>query len=417
MKKNVRILSIFLALALILGLLAGCGGKKEEPVKSPDAPVAPDPSQAVPAGEPVKEDPSALGPTLPATVEGPEDNATVVSSVEELINAIKPDANILIKAGEYDLSEYLEKQNSNAWNDSHDYVFLDNCFDGVQLRIFNLENLTIRGEGSKTTKITCMPRYADVLCFKYVDDLTLSGLTIGHSEGGSCEGDVLYLKSCHDVKFDDLDLFGCGVNGIVMEECSRFEVTNSSVHDCEYDALQFNQCEGKFDFTDCTFTDNGWGTFSDDYDAIDVTFTRCRFGQNESNDLWFEDWYGGSDNEFMEPTQYPDVMPDVDPGYDGTGFVAFDEEAIQNNKEWVGRDDSRFSISFSDGRNGTLKGVGDPKKFSWAMSEYGDYAEIYWDGSTYSAGVLSFFKMEEDGPYQLCLSLYDAESDIYFIAK
>ncbi|MBR3296296.1 MAG: hypothetical protein IKI65_00480, partial [Firmicutes bacterium] len=70
-----------------MGLLAGCGGKKtEEPVKSPDAPVAPDPSQAVPAGEPVKEDPSTLGPTQPATVEGPEDNATVVSSVEELIN-------------------------------------------------------------------------------------------------------------------------------------------------------------------------------------------------------------------------------------------------------------------------------------------------------------------------------------------
>lgn len=134
-----------LALMLILAL-AGCTAKGDDAqTLSP----APDPSAT--------ETPPAL-----------KDGYTHVSSVEELVEAIRPQAKIRIEPGYYNLTDYLsEFQNVGdwgAWNDEHEYVQILDTFDGLELVIKNVTELTIEGgsDDPAKTEIVIEPRYAAV---------------------------------------------------------------------------------------------------------------------------------------------------------------------------------------------------------------------------------------------------------------
>lgn len=115
MKKLISATLVFsLALTLLLGLLPAARAEEAAPA------------------EPVEYVPVITG----------EQTQVHVSTVDEFLNALAPDTEIILDAEFYDLSTATGYETKNGT-----YYRWEEVFDGVQLTIQNLSNLTIRAEG------------------------------------------------------------------------------------------------------------------------------------------------------------------------------------------------------------------------------------------------------------------------------
>ena len=164
------------------------------PTEAPTPTTAPTDTPATPTAEPTPE---------PVSDDNlPEDGSVIVSSIEELVEAVKPEAVIVIEPGRYNMTDFLSKFDSaediKTWNDAHDYVKLESVFDGIQIVFEDVYGLSISGKDQVTanTEIVTDPRYAAVMTFKNCNDLFLSYMTMGHTERGDCSGNVIDLIAC-----------------------------------------------------------------------------------------------------------------------------------------------------------------------------------------------------------------------------
>ena len=235
MKSNRKILRVLAALLTLL-LLCGCGAPAPAPAATEAAPAA-------------KED-AGMTEGTQITVETPEDDSSPeepglirVSTVDEFLAAIRPNATIELAAGEYDLStasDYgLPTENPNyRWN-------LDPSYDGegYELEILNVEGLSIRGAGREDTTIAAVPRYVNVIRFTGCPDLEIRDLTAGHTrEAGICSGGVLYFERCSGVTVDGCGLYGCGTVGVWAVNCDELSVTGSHIYECSSSAVEVTNC-------------------------------------------------------------------------------------------------------------------------------------------------------------------------------
>ena len=232
----------FLALMiLLLPVLTGCGGDPETPVQ-PDSPSTTAPNMV----------PEDSGNEAQHDSASPEGDMVTVDSIEELLEAVAPHTGILLKPGYYNMSEYIEyvwAQEGERWNEKHPYVQLRNCYDGVEVVIQRVDGLSICGDNKNLTEIVVDPRYAQVLNFEECHDLTLSGLTMGHTETGACSGNVLDFRSCRNIRLSAMDIYGCGVYGIgCYDGTGELYVYSSTIRDCAYGALKILDGNGRFEF-------------------------------------------------------------------------------------------------------------------------------------------------------------------------
>ncbi len=184
----------------------------------------------------------AMGGTDPTLAEGTEpttmpeaagDDAIHVTNVDEFLAAIGPDREIVLAPGEYNLTKAENYSRAGS-----DWYHWESCFDGYELVLDGLTNLTIRGENAAQTTICTEPRYANVLRFASGSGLTLSDLTVGHTpEQGNCTGGVLYFDSCGDVEVQNAKLYGCGIRGLELQNCQNVHMTNSDIYDCSYGCI------------------------------------------------------------------------------------------------------------------------------------------------------------------------------------
>lgn len=96
---------------------------------------------------------------------------------------------IMIEPGYYNLSEYIgviSAREGENWNERCPYVQLRKCFDDVEVVIRRVDGLSICGDNENLPEIVVDPRYAQVLSFEKCHNLTLSGLTMGHTETRDC---------------------------------------------------------------------------------------------------------------------------------------------------------------------------------------------------------------------------------------
>ena len=196
-----------------------------------------------------------------------ERTEVVVSTVDEFIAAIAPDTEIILKDGTYDLS--TTKDYGTGWSD---YYYWSEEFDGPALTIYGVDNLVIRSESGDRTKctISAVPRYADVLKFKSCTNVTVSGITAGHTvEPGYCTGGVLYYEDCDNVRVSNCGLYGCGILGVRAELCSAIAVTGCEIYECSYGGIQMGNTSG-IKIENCSFRDLG-GDALYFYECKDVT--------------------------------------------------------------------------------------------------------------------------------------------------
>ncbi len=188
--------------------------------------------------------------TMPAG----ERTEVVVSTVDELIAAIAPDTEIVLKDGTYDLS--TAKDYGTGWSD---YYYWSEEFDGPALTISGVDNLVIRSESGDVKKCTvsAVPRYADVLKFKSCTNVTVSGFTAGHTvEPGYCTGGVLYYEDCDNILVSNCGLYGCGILGVRAELCSVIAVTGCEIYECSYGGISMGNTSG-IKIENCSFRDLG----------------------------------------------------------------------------------------------------------------------------------------------------------------
>ncbi|MBQ9458578.1 MAG: right-handed parallel beta-helix repeat-containing protein [Oscillospiraceae bacterium] len=337
--KSRRLSALLLALVLAL---SGCAEKT--PQNTPGTEPAPQETQTAQQETPAAQQETPAAPDAPDSPA--EDAAVHVASVEELLDAIAPNAEIVIEPGRYNLSEYttaLRAQSSfGRWSDSHAYVALRDVFDGVEIVIRNADGLTIRGGGDdpKATELVTEPRYATVLCYEHCGTPQLACLTMGHTDYGDCSGDVVSFLDCTDVRLDRVDLYGCGVYGVAAVETAGLRVTDSAIHDCQYGPLNISSCTGELSFERCALTGSNWGGFYEPNHNAVLRFVSCTFGEQESNAWYFSEEAIMEDCVWSEITQYPDYsgvadleLPDFDPKQ--MGEIAFNRQMLENTW-WTG---------------------------------------------------------------------------------
>lgn len=236
MKKCV---SLLLCLTLLLSLTAcGAGSPGETTVIATAEPAQTDPTQS----ESV-----------------PEDGIYTVSTPDEFIEAIGSDRTIHLNGGTFDLST----ARSYGKDTGNEKCTWEEEFDGFQLVIHEVKNLTITGDGKVGTEIATQPRYAQVLYLRSCENVALSGFTAGHTpESGSCVGGVVYLDGCTGVSVRDVGLYGCGVVGVTTQDCRDVTIANSDIYDCSYQGVNFQDSTG-IRVANCRFYDLGkkedWG--------------------------------------------------------------------------------------------------------------------------------------------------------------
>ena len=157
-------------------------------------------------------------------------------------------------------------------------LFSEEVFDGRQMVLKGFSKLSI--VGGTDCSIIVEPRYSFILRLVDCHDVTLDNLTLGHSEGGYCEGGVVGLEKCSDVNIYRCDMYGCGTYGIEALHCDNVYVSASIIRDCSYGILQIRGCNG-FSCENCDFYRNReFDLVSFNSGCSDISFYRCRFSQN-----------------------------------------------------------------------------------------------------------------------------------------
>ena len=158
-------------------------------------------------------------------------------------------------------------------------LFSEEVFDGRQLVLKGFRHLTI--QGGQNCKIVVDPRYAYLFRFIDCEELTFDNLTLGHTEGGYCEGGVLGLESCSEVNIYRCDMYGCGTYGIEASHCNNVYMWASIIRDCSYGILVLNACNG-FNSENCDFYRNQkFELIIANSACSDIQFYNCRFSQNQ----------------------------------------------------------------------------------------------------------------------------------------
>lgn len=158
-----------------------------------------------------------------------------VSTPEQLLNSIGNNKKIILTSNYYNLStvknvnnEHVEKQLN--WDDNYLNAYI----------IKNVVNMTIEGNA----EIVVDDLSADVLSFEKCGNITLKGLTVGHStyyEEYACEGAVTSFYICDGVYIDSCNLFGCGAIGVSADSVKNLQVSNSNIYDCTFTGMHLSQ--------------------------------------------------------------------------------------------------------------------------------------------------------------------------------
>ena len=230
--------------------------------------------------------------SAPAMVEA-VDGVITVTTEEQFINALGNDRIVEIGADIHlNLSRILENEEKfsgvpgRAWvtiakrGGDQPIIISDFCNDGQELTLKNFRNLEIRGKHNSSIEVN--PRYS--FCLNLMDCMgcVIDNLSIGHTEGGYCDGGVIGIEGGGGNTISSCDLYGCGTYGIVARETNGLSVTRTNVHDCTYGIMELWGSQ-TVRFEDCDFFCNREYELIANRGSENTVFKGCRFYGNWSD--------------------------------------------------------------------------------------------------------------------------------------
>jgi len=206
-----------------------------------------------------------------------------VSNAREFLEALGSDRIIEMDyTGNYNLSEWdpylVSKSNMPKLARG---VSWTEAFEGGELVLSGINNLTIRCEGAEGVKaeIVIDPRYSFVMKFENCSNIVMEGVSAGHSEGGYCEGGVFSFMDSSRITINNTRMYGCGTEGLALTNVSGMKVTDSGIYDCTYYIMTVTGGENIV-FEDCMFMDNKEFTLVNVSGTGKMSFTNCYFNDN-----------------------------------------------------------------------------------------------------------------------------------------
>lgn len=231
-----------LALLLTLVLLTGCAAQKApETLPATQTQAAPVETEAAPTQAPaqVPTETAVPIPEITPVITG-EQTSITVTTADEFLAAIASDTEIVVA------SELIDWSTATGYGEaSGEHWFWTDPFDGPELTVSGVTNLTIRGAGQdRTNTISAVPRYAYVLNFENCANIYLEGLTIGHTrEPGSCRGGVVSFWSSQDILIENCGLYGCGTWGVYGDSTKNMQIVNNEIYECSVGGVTLTNCD------------------------------------------------------------------------------------------------------------------------------------------------------------------------------
>lgn len=229
---------------------------------------------------------------LQALSEAQGPNTVTVTDERGFLDALKDNTTILLPEGtRLNLSKVLDKASGfkgegrayEGYVEPHmqsgePTLVSESVFDGHQLTVVNLRNVTI--SGSDDCHIVVDPAYAYVLNFVQCENIRIENVTMGHTAEGYCTGGVVGMYRCSGMEIDSCDLYGCGAYGLVADTTRDVTMTRTIIRDCSYGIMQLFGCSGAT-FSECSFYRNReYSLVTVDAGCSGVLFEACRFFEN-----------------------------------------------------------------------------------------------------------------------------------------
>lgn len=216
-------------------------------------------------------------PSTSAATSNEQITDITVGTAQEFINSLGSNKRILLKPGVYDLSSI--NQIDNADNS----VTWKAVYDGKELNIQNLHNLTIEGTDSGKVEIRVSPRYANIMNFTNVSNINIKNIIAGHTpEPYECNAGVLKFTNSNDISIMNSELYGCGSIGLSLNNVKNLESSNCTIDHCSLRALDIYNSES------IKFTNNkivNHEAFSNIVmlnGAKNITFETCELSNNNN---------------------------------------------------------------------------------------------------------------------------------------
>ena len=210
------------------------------------------------------------------------DREVRVSTADELLDALESYTRVVLAPGVYDLDEVSDGRFQKAyWHP---------CYDGSwELVVTGLEHCAIVGETGRCedVQIFCASRSASVLSFESCYNCQLTGVTVGHTEGGECVAGALRFDGCSGFYVGGCDLYGCGSLGIYSQNSSYITAENTLIRDCSSEGVSFFQSSG-IHLSQCELRSCGYDALSayqTDTVYVDNTLIHSFTGSDESGGL------------------------------------------------------------------------------------------------------------------------------------
>ena len=199
--------------------------------------------------------------------------AQKVSNTEEFLDALGSNKTIELEKGEYDLSDH---------EFDNEYSYLQSCYDGNELVIEGVNNLTIKGKGV-TTHLLTEPLYGHVIVFRNCENLRIEGVLAGHGEEkGQCTGGVFYFENCKNVEVDKCVLYGSGMEGLTLDNTENFTCSKTIIKECTYSIMTMIDSKNIV-IEKCKFTDNQEFDLISFYNTSEVVFEKCLINNNTNS--------------------------------------------------------------------------------------------------------------------------------------
>ncbi|MDF2984505.1 MAG: copper amine oxidase family protein [Eubacterium sp.] len=199
-----------------------------------------------------------------------------VSNAEELFAALGSNKHIKLKPGIYNISD-LKQGYSESKN-----IYWTEVFDGNELILDEIYNLTLEGIGDKPVEIVVEPRYADVLTFINCRKISVKNIKAGHTiEKGECVGGVLNFDSSKDIDISNSIFYGCGTYGIIAANTENLKFINSIIEECTNGAMTISDCKD-FTFTNSIFRKCESSNLINIYSSSNIVYDKCEISENEA---------------------------------------------------------------------------------------------------------------------------------------
>ena len=200
-------------------------------------------------------------------------DTVTVSTTEDLLNSIKNNRKIIVEAGTYNFTTCDRKKISNS-------LITDNY---GTLSVDGVSNLGIEAADGADVQFCIDEPYDPVLSFNNGGNITLRGITCGHTvEPGYCSGSVLYFSSMAGVDIDKCKLYGSGTYGVEAMYASRINVRNTDIYECTYGLVSLTNCSVA-SFNNCTMRDSSDLSMIYINSTYDVVFDNCTFSNNRAD--------------------------------------------------------------------------------------------------------------------------------------